>query len=73
MTAFASDRLPPDLAPLVIRESDPHVSSGGGTLGGGLAVINPGPPTPISEAFLERIRELANSAAADDKRPQPQA
>jgi hypothetical protein len=70
MPAFARESLPLDRAALVIRESDPHVSSGGGILGWGPVVINYGPPVPISEAFLEMIREKIRASTST---PPPEA
>lgn len=65
------ESLPLELAPLVIRKGDPHVSTEGGAFGMGPVVINHGPPPPISEAVLERVRELI--AAAREQGPEPQA
>lgn len=66
--ASARARVNPEMGPLVIRPSDPRVSSKGSPYGNGPLVIDYGPPKPIPEAMLELVREKirqANTLPAD--------
>jgi hypothetical protein len=47
------------LGPVIIRDCDRQVSTQ--RIGGGLAIIDYGPPKPIPEELLVKLRELANS------------
>jgi hypothetical protein len=47
------------LGPVVIRDSDRHMPATG--IGGGVAIIDYGPPKPLPADFLEKFRELANN------------
>lgn len=51
-----------NLGPVVIRDSDRRVSPQG--MGGGVAIINYGPPEPIPAEFMEKLRELADAPPA---------
>lgn len=58
------------LGPVVIRDSDRRVSTTT-DMGGGLAIIDYGPPKPIPAEFLEKLREMADTPPAATPRQQP--
>jgi hypothetical protein len=47
------------LGPVIIRDCDRQVSTQ--RIGGGLAIIDHGPPKPIPEELLEKLRAFANT------------